>query len=96
MIELPSSIALELHFYIYAPYPGALSMFENKLEGSNPEWLYVFSHTVEIPVPEDALQNMYRSIPGHFDAAKAAEQKKFTDKLLAIEKIQSKLLAIEN
>ena len=96
MIELPSSITLELHFYIYAPYPGALTMFERKLEEGGPDWLYVFTHTVEVPVPENALQDMYRRIPGHFEAARAAEQKKHIDKILALDKIQSKLLAIEN
>ena len=71
-------------------------MFERKLEEGDPDWLYVFTHTVEIPVPEDALQDLYRSLPKHFEAAKAAERKEHTDKILAIDKVQSKLLAIEN
>lgn len=84
-----------MHFYLLTTYPDQLQMFENKLDGTDPQWLYVFSKTIEVEVPEDALQNLYRDIPRCFDSARDLVQKKCTDRLIALNKAESQLLAIE-
>ena len=84
-----------MHFYLLTTYPDQLHMFDTKLTDTDPQWLYVFSHTIEIPVPEDAVRSLYQDIPRRFDAARELVQKKCTDQLLALDKAQSQLLAIE-
>lgn len=95
--KFPASIKHTLHYYLYVPNPtGGLSMFDTKLRGDTPDWIYLFSREVEVPVPSDIEATAYQAITPHFKAAIQAIQAEAGAKVNALCEAQSKFLALEN
>lgn len=95
-LTLPKTITQTLHYYLYSCAPGAPVMFEHELADNDPNWLFLFSTTIEIPVPDGTLETLYAGIAPRFEAARERLKLKAGEAIVALHRMQANLLAIEN
>jgi len=93
---LPKTVSQTLHYYHYAQHPTELVMFDAPVASDDPSWLHVFSVTVEIPVPEGALEALYAGIEPRFEAAREKINLTAGNAIAALHRVKTTLLAIEN
>lgn len=93
----PPTIKLSIHYYLLAEYPeSGLTLFEHRLIANDPDWIYAFSHEVEVPVPAGLAESILQQVNPTFDAAIVKINAAVGEKINAIEQMRSKFLSLEN